>query len=203
MKLSDFAFHCLFLISLVLCEESSKSLEDERRACQQNGADRDSQSCDDDIAKWANSLPALKKQDASRSAQLDRIDPDNLMNLRLIDVRNLFYGLLSQPLQTVCKVAKKIGGEWLGNCGWFDGEKYVCMDHLKKAVEKKECLVYSFGLADDWSFEEVMAGLGCTVRAFDPTVEKPASVTDPRIHFEKLGLAHFNGKTEVIIRPQF
>jgi hypothetical protein len=57
--------------------------------------------------------------------------------------------------------------------------------------------IFSFGLADDWSFEEVMADMGCTVRAFDPTVEKPKSVTDPRIHFKKLGLAHFNGNTQV------
>ncbi len=35
------------------------------------------------------------------------------------------------------------------------------------------CLVYSFGVSDDWSFEDTMGNLGCRVRAFDPTIDSP------------------------------
>ena len=34
------------------------------------------------------------------------------------------------------------------------------MDGLYKAVQNQTCLVYSFGLADDWDFEVFMAELG-------------------------------------------
>ena len=46
----------------------------------------------------------------------------------------------------------------------MDGVKNVCMDKLYKDVKSKSCLIYSFGLSDDWSFEEYMALLGCQVR---------------------------------------
>ena len=54
---------------------------------------------------------------------------------------------------------------WLNSCGWFDGEKHVCMDYLKQAIDKNECLIYSFGLGSDWTFENTMANMGCTIRA--------------------------------------
>jgi hypothetical protein len=49
-------------------------------------------------------------------------------------------------------------------------------DHFLEKAKKGHCLVYSFGLSDDWSFEEAMAALGCRVRAFDPTVKEPESL---------------------------
>ena len=74
---------------------------------------------------------------------------------------------------------KSIGGTWgkmpdsllewcenEGNCEtWpqMDGVKKICMDHVYKNVKSNSCLVYSFGLSEDWSFEEIMALLGCKV----------------------------------------
>ena len=49
------------------------------------------------------------------------------------------------------------------NEGATDGEKYLCLDRLIHDIKRQECLVYSFGLADDWTFEEAMASLGCKV----------------------------------------
>jgi len=115
----------------------------------------------DTIAKWANSLPVLQVQDAERASLLFDNSLNKLSSLKWI--RDRFYQVTSQPLQTSCTVGKHIGGKWLGNCGHFDGQKFVCLDKLYRVIQEKKCLVYSFGVADDWSFEEVMAGLGCQV----------------------------------------
>ena len=59
-----------------------------------------------------------------------------------------------------CHVLKKVAGKWSPKCGFLNGEKLLCMDNLYKAIEQKNCLIYSFGLADDWDFEIFMAELG-------------------------------------------
>ena len=51
------------------------------------------------------------------------------------------------------------------NCGSSDGEWYVCMDNIYQDVQRNKCLVYSFGISDDLTFEEEMAGIGCNVHA--------------------------------------
>ena len=86
--------------------------------------------------------------------------------------------VLSQNEQFHCVVLKSFGGDWItpehitkmcekaGNCEtWpqMDGVKHICMDRLHKMVTSNTCLVYSFGLSDDWTFEEGMANLGCKV----------------------------------------
>ncbi len=45
--------------------------------------------------------------------------------------------------------------------------------------------MYSFGVSDDWSFEDAMGDLGCRVRAFDPTIDAPPMRTD-KISFHKV-----------------
>ena len=45
----------------------------------------------------------------------------------------------------------------------FDGHKFVCADDFQTTFDDDKCLVYSFGLSDDTSFEEAMAEAGCEV----------------------------------------
>ena len=88
---------------------------------------------------------------------------------------------------TVCHTKVKLGGQYLDFCHVRDGQKYVCMDELMDDMRAGKCLVYSFGLAQDWTFEETVASMGCKVFAFDPTVDPPAQ-TSPNITFKKLGV---------------
>ena len=94
----------------------------------------------------------------------------NAENISVEVLRDQFYRFVSMPLQSVCTAGKYFGGQWLPDCGALDGHKYVCLDKFYEDVKAGRCLIYSFGIAYDWSFEEAMAQLGCTVRAFDPTV---------------------------------
>ena len=117
------------------------------------------------------------------------------------EIRDHFYRVVNMPFQTPCTVAKTFGGHWSSKCGGMDGNKFVCLDQFYAVVINKSCLIYSFGVAGDWSFEESMAQMGCTVRAFDPTIsgdEKPSSslVT---FHFDLklLGLGALHRKHNV------
>ena len=71
-----------------------------------------------------------------------------------------YYKIVSQPVQKVSNVFKKLAGRWATDCGFMDGEKLVCMDGIYQDIQAGNCLVYSFGLSDDWDFEIFMAKLG-------------------------------------------
>ena len=44
-----------------------------------------------------------------------------------------------------------------------EGDKMLCVDNIIQDIQNKSCLVYSFGIASDWTFEISMANLGCKV----------------------------------------
>ena len=52
-------------------------------------------------------------------------------------------------------------GTWHQHKAW-DGHKYVCEDDFTD--EEEECLVYTFGINWDISFEEAMASQGMVAR---------------------------------------
>ena len=58
-------------------------------------------------------------------------------------------------------------GKWLQHYAW-DGHKYVCEDDFR---EEEECLVYTFGVNTDASFEESMASIGNTTPSFLSTLQ--------------------------------
>ena len=72
-----------------------------------------------------------------------------------------------------------------------DGDKFVCMDDFQS---DDTCLVYSFGIATDWTFEDFITQVGCLVFAYDPTVKYPPTRGN-KIKFEPKGLADFSSPT--------
>ena len=84
----------------------------------------------------------------------------NAKNKLDIETKDHYYKTVTLIDQSTCRIVKQIAGKWGNQCGFLDGEKYICMDRLYPALQNGTCLVYSFGLADDWDFEIWMARLG-------------------------------------------
>lgn len=47
---------------------------------------------------------------------------------------------------------------------FLDGEKWICYDS-NLAPNPNDCLVYSFGINDEWSFDDALDQYGCQVRS--------------------------------------
>eukprot|EP01031_Cornospumella_fuschlensis_P025953 gene25953-31340_t len=61
-----------------------------------------------------------------------------------------------------CKKPVLWGKEHQG--GWW-----ICEDPLSRPSTPSTCLVYSYGLGADWSFDNAAEEFGCEVHGFDPT----------------------------------
>nr|CAH0113010.1 unnamed protein product [Daphnia galeata] len=74
-----------------------------------------------------------------------------------------------------------------------DGHKAVCLDQFIAPVYNN-CLVYSFGINNQWTFDDAMAQFGCQVYSFDPSMGVGDYDRSQQIHFYSLGLS---GRDEV------
>ena len=90
----------------------------------------------------------------------DAICTANAKNKLDFETKDHYYKSVTLTDQSTCHTVKQIAGKWSNECGFLDGEKYICVDRLYPALQNGTCLVYSFGLADDWDFEIWMASLG-------------------------------------------
>ena len=84
-------------------------------------------------------------------------------------------------------------------CNEVEGQKTVCLDKLYEDIRRGECLVYSFGIGDEFSFELAMANMGCQVRAFDQYTETKDEKFSkhPNITFSLVGLSFVSGLIEI------
>ncbi|KAG0345841.1 hypothetical protein BG004_002970 [Podila humilis] len=70
-----------------------------------------------------------------------------------------------------------------------DGGKWLCGMSVLERPSTKKCVVYSFGVNDDSSFEaEIMERTNCEVWAFDASVDDVSGEAkgNPKIHFSKI-----------------
>lgn len=91
-----------------------------------------------------------------------------------------------------CSWIAGVGGKFVGlhldnTTAVLDGEKSMCMDD-KIAPIRGKCLIYSFGIGNNWSFEELMEQYGCQVYAFDSMMGKADHDRTANIHFYNIGL---------------
>ncbi|KAL5012344.1 hypothetical protein ScPMuIL_010895 [Solemya velum] len=92
--------------------------------------------------------------------------------------------------QVLCKHPVRIGRG--GDGGWD-----ICEDEAYKP--KKPCLVYSFGINGDYSFDDgIVKRYGCEVHSFDPTMNIKEHKHAPSVWFHPIGLAGRNGEMDKI-----
>ncbi|OQV14885.1 hypothetical protein BV898_10917 [Hypsibius exemplaris] len=95
---------------------------------------------------------------------------------------------LNTPNENACRVKQGLSGQpVLGAV--IDGCYWVCLDHLRIAASRKNCLVYSFGIRTDWSFDDAMHHLGCEVHSFDPSTGLISHRRAARHWFHNLGIS--------------
>nr|XP_027220569.1 uncharacterized protein LOC113812844 [Penaeus vannamei] len=70
-----------------------------------------------------------------------------------------------------------------------DGDKKFCADE-SVAPPTRPCIVYSFGVGNDFSFDKAMGGYGCDVFAFDDDMYHDIYERNPfpRVHFAHIRL---------------
>ena len=116
---------------------------------------------------------------------------DRIKKLKTINISqstiDTYHEIIMDTYDTVCKIKIRLGGKYLPVCHVMDGQKYVCMDELVEDIRNENCIVYSFGIGEDWSFEEAIAGMGCNVYAYDPTIDPPKFLSG-KIKFTRLGV---------------
>ncbi|XP_076811973.1 putative methyltransferase-like protein 24 [Clavelina lepadiformis] len=100
-----------------------------------------------------------------------------------------------------CTESKYLGGQPSGPFKG-DGAYDLCVEKQfwPQGGDKTKCLVYSFGINNDFSFDDEMAKLGCEVHSFDPSMTlADNSVTNTGVIFHKIGISNedndsgFNG----------
>ncbi|XP_057367840.1 uncharacterized protein LOC130688851 [Daphnia carinata] len=96
-----------------------------------------------------------------------------------------------------CRLVQDFGGVMIsvGNIPAVDGQKAVCLDRPHLAPSPDECIVYSFGINNEWSFDEAMEQYGCNVFAFDPSMNVSDHDRSEWIRFYRLGLGSKDGDT--------
>jgi len=128
----------------------------------------------------------LCEQDRARMKTLRQIDSKK-------STMDKFHSIVMDTFDTVCNVKTRLGGRYLPKCHVMDGQKYVCMDDLMEDIQNNECIVYSFGVGNDISFEKTFADMGCKVFAYDPTINHSKHKFES-ISFKKIGVVGVPGK---------
>ncbi|XP_046357543.1 probable methyltransferase-like protein 24 [Haliotis rufescens] len=129
-------------------------------------------------------LPDVK--DLSPTERLTSLSRAKVANLSYADLSELYHSYV-MTIQYECHNIVRLGRVTDG--GWE-----ICGDEM--FVPKSKCLVYSFGVGDDFSFDDAAArNYKCEVHSFDPSMKQSDHERESTVHFHKKGLADFNGET--------
>ncbi|KAK3102929.1 hypothetical protein FSP39_015005 [Pinctada imbricata] len=120
----------------------------------------------------------LKNSEHTESYVLPLVSAIPILNEQEAEVT---YQNYLTTLQYHCKQFVRIGRN-------VDGGWEVCLD--RRYLPGESCLVYSFGIKDDWSFDEEMSNYyHCEVNSFDPSLDIQNHTHTPGVHFYNIGLS--------------
>ncbi|XP_076467955.1 putative methyltransferase-like protein 24 isoform X1 [Babylonia areolata] len=91
----------------------------------------------------------------------------------------LYRVIQKDPVQYKCQNQALIKNE-------IDGYRYYCRD--KGFEVSAPCLVYSFGIAYDFAFDDFFGNKGCDVFSFDPSMDTPDHRRSRQVMFYQIGL---------------
>lgn len=112
----------------------------------------------------------------------------NAASQRNLDSLDSLLAYINHP-PTLCRAALTLGGA-LDNKHSMDKDKVIC---LKPGPGlRQNCIVYSFGINDEWSFDESMEKYGCRVYSFDPGMMMEDHNHSKKIRFYSLGISDVN-----------
>ena len=105
---------------------------------------------------------------------------DEIRKMKAPEISDLYYRYL-MTTQFFCKQIVRIGKV-------IDGGWDVCHDMMQK-INLKNCIVYSFGINNDFSFDDDMANTyNCNLYSFDPTMNKGNFKHAERVWFYNRGI---------------
>ncbi|XP_070571972.1 probable methyltransferase-like protein 24 [Ptychodera flava] len=120
--------------------------------------------------------------------EISRIPPENLFQdvFDVITSEQIAGAMFKYALTPTyaCKSEFHMGHDPPADGGWD-----VCLD---VGVTSKKCIIYSFGISDDWSFDEDAVKYGCDVYSFDPTIGLSDHQRNEHHWFYNMGLWHEN-----------
>lgn len=112
--------------------------------------------------------------------------------LSIMDVDNMtaheIMAYIRWTNSSACQLERDFGGD-------VDGRKSVCLDPAVRLVPD-DCIVYSFGLNHDFTFDDAVAEYGCEVFAFDAMIAQDFHRSDS-IHVYKFNLGY---KAEISVQ---
>ena len=128
-------------------------------------------------------------------------DVDTRADFRTMDVEGMktfdFFRYLYWTNSSSCRIVHDFGGflsikiRIVEDMLFMDGQKSICMDPQWRP-QANNCLVYSFGINYEWSFDEYAEQYGCQVYSFDPSMETGDHDHSTKIHFHQMGLGPRN-----------
>ena len=132
-----------------------------------------------DIGAWLRLLLGQAEEE-ERMVDIIQLDANRMTGREML---NYFHWRNSSS----CRLSHDYRGKQVDILHVIDGQKAVCMDGEVRPVPG-HCVVYSFGINDDWSFEEAMEQSGCRVYAFDPSISLADHNHTAGIQFFNLGI---------------
>ena len=124
----------------------------------------------------SSSLESVRRRDWS-----GEIDFDHLTGTELLDY-------FQWSVADSCRLVHDFGGFVEAKMG-VAMQKAVCMDPQVRPFSA-DCIVYSFGIGDEWSFEDAIAAYGCKVFTFDPSINNTNSSSSNNSSQDKI--RHYN-----------
>ena len=119
-------------------------------------------------------------QPSKELPNLVQIPDDNTLQSMSKLERLLAYDKYFSSLQTICQQNIRLGDI-------LDGGWNLC--HDTRFRPRKPCLIYSIGIAGDWTFDDESSAIyGCKVFSFDPSIGQKDHQHSERVWFYNIGI---------------